>query len=80
MKITDLTTTLLHDPHAKPFQDATIPTLGNGGRRQLFVHLKTDEGHEGLGLGQASPGVRDVIETGLKDLLIGQDPFNTEKL
>ena len=26
------------------------------------------------------PGVRQIIETGLKGLLIGQDPFNVEKL
>ena len=35
---------------------------------------------EGLGIGQASPGVRDVVETTLRRLLIGQDPFNIEKL
>ena len=39
----------------------------------------TDEGVEGFGLGQSSPGVRQVIEHGMKDLLIGQDPFNIRK-
>ena len=82
MKITDLTTTVLFYPHVKPVQDATHlpPRPGEGGRGQLFVHIKTDEGLEGLGVGQASPGVRQVVETGLKDLLIDQDPFDIEKL
>ena len=39
-----------------------------------------NESVEGLGLGQASPGVRQVIESGFKSLLVGQDPFNIEKL
>ncbi len=82
MRITDVTTTVLSYPHAAPIQDATIPPPppGSGGRSQLFVHIHTDEGVEGFGLGQSSPGVRDVIERGLKDLLVGQDPFNIEKL
>ena len=50
------------------------------GRGQLFVHIHTDEAVQGLGIGQPSPGVRQVIEEGLKDLLIGQDPFDIEKL
>ena len=82
MKITDVTTTVLSYPHAPPIQDATIPTPpeGSGGRTQLFVHIQTDEGVEGLGIGQGSPGVREVIESGLKGLLIGQDPFDIERL
>ena len=82
MKITEVTTTELFYPHVKPIQDATVPTPGPdaGGRGQLFVHIHTDEGTEGLGVGQASPGVRQVIDTVLGGLLIGQDPFDTEKL
>jgi D-arabinonate dehydratase len=82
MKITDVTTTVLYYPHAAPFQDSTIPprTPGNGGRGQVFVHIHTDEGFEGLGVGYYIPGVRQVIEDGLKTVLVGQDPFNTEKL
>ena len=82
MRIVDVTTTVLSYPHVSPVQDATIPPPGlyAGGYEQLFVHIKSDEGLEGLGIGQASPGVRQVIETGLKDLLIDQDPFNIEKL
>ncbi len=82
MKITDVTTTLLFYPHTRPIQDATIPTPkpGAGGRKQLFVHIKTDAGVEGLGIGQAAPGAREVIETVFKDVLIGQDPFYIEQL
>ena len=82
MRITDVTTTVLSYPHAAPIQDATIPPPrpGSGGRSQLFVHIHTDEGVEGFGLGQSSPGVREVIEHGFKDILVGQDPFNIEKL
>ena len=82
MQITEVTTTLLTYPHAKAVQDSTVPaaSLSAGGRSQLFVHIHTDEGIEGLGIGQASPGVRDVVETTLRRVLIGQDPFNIEKL
>ena len=82
MKITDVDTTVLVYPHVRPVMDATTlpPGLGASGRRQLFVHIKTDEGIEGLGIGVARPGVQQVIETALKDLLIDQDPFSIEKL
>lgn len=82
MKITNVSTTVLHYPEGAPIQDATIPPPreGSGGRGQLFVHIETDERWEGLGIGQASPGVREVVEHGLKDLLIGQDPLDIERL
>ena len=82
MKIVDVTTTELFYPHARPVQDATLAPPGPdaGGRGQLFVHLSTDEGVEGLGIGQAAPGARQVIESALKDLLLDQDPFCIEKL
>lgn len=82
MKITDVTTTQLFDPDAPPIQDATIPppTPGAGGRGQLFVHVHTDEGVEGFGLGQSNPGTREIIERAFKDLLIGRDPFDIERL
>ena len=82
MRITDVTTTVLHNPDVPAVQDSTMPPPGpgSGGRSQLFVHIHTDGGVEGLGVGQASPGVRQVIEHGLKDLLIGQDPFDIERL
>ena len=83
MRITDVKTTELLYPHGTPIQDATMPppaSHGRGGRRQLFVHIHTDEGTVGLGIGLASPGVRQVVETAFKEPLIGEDPFNIEKL
>ena len=80
MIITDVQTTVLFYPHARPIQNATIPPPGRPGRSQLFVHIHTDEGIEGLGIGQASPGVRQVIEAGFKGLILGQDPFDIEKI
>jgi L-alanine-DL-glutamate epimerase-like enolase superfamily enzyme len=50
------------------------------GRSALFVHIKTDEGVEGLGTGTGGPAVRAVIERNLKDLLVGEDPFAIERL
>jgi len=82
VKITNVTTTFLVDPEGFVIQDSTIPTPKPGarGRGVLFVHIKTDEGVEGLGIGQGQRAVQSVIEDSLKDLLLGQDPFNTEKL
>tara|TARA_B100000949_G_scaffold15701_1_gene12208 strand:- start:643 stop:1749 length:1107 start_codon:yes stop_codon:yes gene_type:complete len=82
MKITDITTTHLHSPEGKRIQDATIPTPkeGSGGRGQIFVHIKTDEDIEGLGMTYASPGVIDVIENSLKSELVGKDPLDIEQL
>jgi D-arabinonate dehydratase len=75
--ITDVTTTLLRQPDVPGIQDATIRHRDTG-RGALFVHIKTDAGQEGLGVG--TPIARDVIERVLKPLLVGQDPFCIEKL
>ena len=82
MKIVNIETTSLYYPHGKPIQDATIPppTQEESGRVQLFVHIYTDEGIEGLGMTYLSPGTKDVIENALKNLLIGKDPLDIEKL
>ena len=82
MKIVNIETTSLYYPHGKPIQDATIPppTKEESGRGQLFVHIYTDEGIEGLGMTYLSPGTKDVIENALKNLLIGKDPLDIEKL
>ena len=82
MKITDVTTTMLRNPEGFVIQDATIPPLKPGakGSMGLWVHIKTDEGTEGLDVGTGNHAIRAVIENNLKDLLIGQDPFNIEKL
>ncbi len=63
-------------------QDATItvPASQTGGQRRLFVHLITDEGVEGLGVGQAAPGARQVIEKVFKEVLLDRDPFCIESL
>ena len=78
MKITDVTTTLLRQPGPAGIQDATIRHRDSG-RSALFVHIRTDAGYEGLGMGQAA-GTRELIERVLKPLLIGQDPLCHEKL
>ncbi len=64
MKITDVSTTLLFYPDTRPIQDATIPTPppSAGGRSQLFVHIRTDEGFVCLVIGHGSPGVREVVD------------------
>ncbi len=51
MRIVDVTTTHLHAPDLAAFQAATMREAV-AGRGQLFVHIKTDEGHEGLGKGK----------------------------
>jgi D-arabinonate dehydratase len=82
MKITAVTTTVLRYPHGKPIQDATIhePPAGAGGRAELFVHIETDEGIEGLGIGIANGGIRAVVEQNLAPVLLGQDPFRIDWL
>ena len=77
MKITAVTTTVLRYPHGQPIQDATIypPPPEAAGRGELFVHIHTDEGVEGLGVGIANGGIRAIIEQNLAPVLIGQDPF-----
>ncbi len=82
MKIVDVQTTMLHDPEGFVIQDATIfpPKEGAKGRNGLFVHVRTDEGIEGLGTSAGSNAVRSVIEDTLKEELIGRDPFDIEML
>ena len=80
MIITDITTTVLKIPEGTPIQDATILAPRPGIRSQLFVHIHTDEGYEGLGMAEATPGTRDVIEAALKPVLVGKDPLDIEYL
>ena len=56
MKITDVTTTLIHNPDADAIQDATIPPLkpGTRGRTTVFIHIHTDEGTQGFQLPKLS--------------------------
>jgi D-arabinonate dehydratase len=77
MKISDIRTTFIELP-MKGIMDATIMKAGNK-RSTCFVHIFTDEGIEGLGWAAGSRGVQAVIETTLKDVLVGQDPLFIEK-
>ncbi|MCL0099588.1 mandelate racemase/muconate lactonizing enzyme family protein [Dehalococcoidia bacterium] len=79
MKITNVSTTELFYPAAQQVQDSTLKVT-SGGRGQLFIHIETDGDYEGLGISQSGPGIRQVVESDLKDILIGQDPFAIEKI
>ena len=47
----------------------------------LVVEIETDEGHLGIGNAGLSPDVtKQIIDTKLKPLLIGENPINTEYL
>jgi L-alanine-DL-glutamate epimerase-like enolase superfamily enzyme len=78
MRITEVTTTTLHTPDLPAFQDATMPRPVHGWSG-IFVHIKTDEGVEGLGVGVA-PAARETIEGVLGPLIVGQDPLAHERL
>ena len=82
MKITDVTTTILHDPHRRAIRDSTIIGAWEGGATSIFIHIKTDEGIEGFGIADPRPAhaIRAIVDRELKGLLIGQDPFNIEKI
>jgi len=79
MKITDIRTTYIHIPHLGSIKDATIrhPTPGRG---QCFVHVLTDEGLEGLGIGDGGRAAQGLIVDSLKPILLRQDPLYIEKL
>lgn len=79
MKITDIKSTYVHIPHLGSIQDATIrhPTPGRG---QCFVHILTDEGLEGLGIGDGGRAAQLLVVDSLKPILVGQDPLYIEKL
>lgn len=79
MIIQDIKTTVLSLPHLPGFQDATIRHIARG-RSQCFVHIHTDQGLVGLGLGGGSTAARELIERTLKPILLGQDALQIEKL
>jgi len=80
MKITDLKTTILSVPFSKP----TFWPYGRWeGMTVVVIELETDEGITGLGesvcLQNSAEAVNALIEN-TKPLLIGQDPFDTERI
>jgi len=79
MIIQDIKTTVLSLPHLPGFQDATIRHISQG-RSQCFVHVHSDQGLVGLGLGGGVTAAREVIERTLKPILIGQNALHIEKL
>ena len=79
MIIQDIKTTVLSLPHLPGFKDATIRHVSQG-RSQCFVHVHSDQGLVGLGLGGGVTAAREVIERTLKPILIGQNALHTEKL
>ena len=79
MIIEDIRTTVLSVPHLPGFQDATIRHIVPG-RSQCFVHVYSDQGLVGLGLGGGTTAAREVIERTLKPILLGQNALHIEKL
>ena len=94
MKITDIRTRVVRwrgktvplPPHfcTNPMDllelpEASMPTFTFHG--WLLVEIFTDEGHVGLGNAALAPQVtKQVIDLYLKPLLIGEDPFEIERL
>ncbi len=79
MIIEDIRTTVLSVPHLPGFQDATIRHVVPG-RSQCFVHVYSDQGLVGLGLGGGTTAAREVIERMLKPILLGQNALHIERL
>lgn len=78
-KITEVTTTVLEVPLSQGIGDGT--TRASSAQLQTcFVHVKTDQGLEGLGMSRPAQAVRNVVETTLKPLLMGRDANRIEKL
>lgn len=80
MKISDLKTTILSVPFSKP----TFWPYGRWeGMTVVVIELETDEGIVGLGesvcLQNSAEAVNAVIKSA-KPLLMGQDPFDTERI
>jgi len=80
MKITRIRTTRLHDPDGGTLQDATMPMPGGRGLPWMFVELATDAGITGISYSEGAGPVRSLIHEQLSDLIVGADPFETEKL
>ncbi|MFY8106297.1 MAG: mandelate racemase/muconate lactonizing enzyme family protein [Elstera sp.] len=81
MRITDIKTYLM-----QAGAPATTAWSGSGksalatGRNWLFVRVETDEGLTGIGEGSGWPRVVQTAVQDLKTLLIGENPFDIERL
>ncbi len=82
MKITNVEAILLKQP-------GDILMIGDGSQDTVLIKIETDEGITGWGECDSSPYVvktivdcppSHVVCRGLKDILIGQDPFDVEKI
>jgi len=72
MKITDIQTFLMH---------ANVPdSAGWRARNWLFIKVHTDEGIYGVGEGSGWPRVVETAVADLTPILIGENPFEIEKL
>jgi L-alanine-DL-glutamate epimerase-like enolase superfamily enzyme len=79
MKITDIRSYRLYDSSSAPFQDSTMAKPANG-LAWMFVELATDAGITGVAYSEGAGPVRAFIHEQLKDLIVGADPFESEKL
>ncbi len=80
MKITDIKTTLLSFPIPKEKRwrtDLGVATKADN----CLIHVETDTGISGLGVGYGNPEVvKSIVETQLKPSLLGEDPLYVEGL
>ena len=80
MKITDLKTTILSVPFAKPTR---WPYGQWDGMTIVVIEIETDAGHVGLGESICIQGSAEAVKLfvdNTKRLLLGQDPFDTERI
>lgn len=82
MKITDIKTFLMQagSPPLSGAWAANYDTIATGWRNWLFVKVYTDEGITGTGECSGWPRVTETAVLDLRNVLIGEDPRNIEKL
>src|SRR4029078_2183826 len=79
LKITKIRTMRLYDQSSAPFQDSTMARAANG-LAWMFIELETNAGITGIAYAEAAGPVRPLIHEQLSDLVVGADPFETEKI
>ena len=80
MRITDMRMETYRWPRTKPIRNGMY-VYANAGLN--VVRIETDEGVTGVGLAggiEEAPEVGKVIAEHLKQYVVGQDPFDTEKI